>query len=247
MIMEKNYMLYLMFAICAIIAFTNLLILNIFLIVVDSAMLLLAISIFTFNDIFHDLIFKHSGIIQVFNGYELTGNRNVALFRANGKVCALAAAVIDTNNVDELSKEKIEHLIENISYSFKLVLQTRKLDTKKIIDRLQTRKSMHEITISRLDIKNNKHIQYMNKLKREIEVLEHDISSINSGSIPIKTIYYVMTTAIADTVLEASEHAKSQIKEISAQFNILLSSHSSIIEGDELIRLLEIDAMKVFE
>ncbi|MGC8572061.1 MAG: hypothetical protein ACP5RI_01740 [Candidatus Micrarchaeia archaeon] len=244
--MEKNYILYAMLAVCAIIAVSSIISLNLYLILFDSILLLLSIALFAFSDIFHNLIIKHSNIIQVFNGYELSNDRSIAIFRSNGKVCALSAAMIDPSNVDELSKDKIEHLIGNMNYPFKLVMKTDKLDIKKIIDKLQTKKSMHEIAISRLNSNNSKHSLYINKLKREIEIIEHDIASISNGTVPIKLIYYVMTVAVADTVLEASERSKSQIKEIAAQFNVMLSSHSSILEGDDLIRLLEIDAMKVF-
>jgi uncharacterized protein YlbG (UPF0298 family) len=203
---------------------------------------LFSISLYYFNDIIIDLLFKHTNIIEIFNGYELSGSRNIAIFRNNGSVGAVAAALINTENIDELDKTKIEHLIGSTHYSFKIVLYVENLNIKKIIDKLQTRKSMKEIELSRIDIKDNKNIIKINKIKKEIENIESDIKNISEGEVPVKISYYIMTTAISDTLLEASERANTQIKEITAKLDAFLSSRSTILTGNDLINVLKLDA-----
>ncbi|MGC8648749.1 MAG: hypothetical protein ACP5UN_00820 [Candidatus Micrarchaeia archaeon] len=240
--MDNKYILYILLIISFLLFFISFLTLNALIILINMFIILFSISLYYFNDIIIDLIFKHSNIIEIFNGYELSGSRNVAVFRNNGSIGAIAAALINTENIDELDKAKIEHLIGGTHYPFKLVLYVENLDIKKIIDKLQTRKSIKEIELTRIDIKDNKNIIKANKIKKEIENIESDIRNISDGEVPIKISYYVMTTAIADTLLEASERANTQIKEITAKIDAFLSSHSTILTGNDLINVLKLDA-----
>ena len=242
--MEYNYnifILYILLLLSIILFFASIITLNIIVIIINMLLLLFSISFYYFNDIIEDILFKHTNIIEVFNGYELSGSRNTAVFRNNGRVGALAAALINTDNIDELDKVKLEHLIGSINYPFKLVMHVENIDIKKIIEKLQTKKSMREIELSRIDANDAKNAVRANKIKKEIENIEHDIKNISSGEVPIKISYYVITTAVSDTLLEASEHATMQIKEITAKLDALLSSHSKVLAGNELLALLKLD------
>ncbi len=209
--------------------------------------LMLSISIFVYKGwyIIEDLIFRHSNVIELLDGYELSGNRFTAIRRMGNAFISTAAASIDTSHIGEMDREKLENLIKNTNKPFKLIMYVQKLNTSKILNELKTKQYMKEKEIER--VSRSKHSEgKANQLKREIIQIENDINEMASGKIPLKLAYYVVVSSYSESMFTAQENAIFSIKEISNAFNGILNSEARLLEGQELAELLRFDSTMVF-
>lgn len=236
---------YILLSLASIVAVASVITLNEILIALSAFLLLIIVSFFKLWYVIEAFVFRHSSLIQVFAGYELSGERTSAIRKVNGKVSATTAAMLDVGIGNEVDKARLENTIAHINYPFKLIMQVERLDIEKILDNLQTKRNTKEIELSRLDGASNKHLATISRIKREIEQIGHDISNIKSGEMPLRLAYYIMTSSISDSVFASEERAKSQIRELSSQFDALLKASSRILSGDELLALLELDSSMV--
>ncbi len=197
-------------------------------------------------DIIENVIFKHSNLIQVFNGYELSNNRYVAIRKINKFFSATSIALIKINETD-IDKIKLENIIANINIPFKIVIQIEKVNLEKLLDNLKTKLYSKQIIISKLENSSNKKFGIkIEQAKKYISGIEQDIKNIELGLTPLKLCYYIMTSALSENKFIAEEESKQHIKTITNQFNAIFSSYSEIVYGNELLRLLELDSEIVF-
>jgi hypothetical protein len=234
---------YILLALSGIAVIASILTLNIFVIAISVILIFASVVVYKLWYVIDSLVFKHTNLIELFNGYELSKDRNSAIRRKDGRIISTTAALLSAEKEESIEKGDIENIIAHINYPFKFVMQVEKLNVHRIMDRLQTERSLKEIELSRLD--NNKSSVRINQLRRELELIQHDMNAIKTGDTPIKLTRYILTTSVSDTFYDAEERAKSQIRELSSQFDALLKSNSRIIVGTELIELLQLDSEMV--
>jgi len=186
-------------------------------------------------------IFRHTNLIQILGKYELGGDRQSALYKDGGKFTAISAAILDIQGDESLDRGKIENITSHISCPFKFVTQTERINLDKISDSLLTKRSTVEIKLSRLDQSSSKHMMQINRLKREMEVIDRELKALTTGSTPLNVAHYIITSGEASSALGAEEKAKMQIRSLCAQFEAALKSKSKPVSGEELIALLEND------
>lgn len=202
--------------------------------------------LFKMWDFIENLIFRHSHLIQMFNGYQLNNDRYVAIRKINNLFSAVSIAAIKINE-NKIDAIKLENIIANNNIPFKIVIQIEKLNLIKLVNNLKTKLYSKQILVSKLEKSANKTYNLkINQLKREIEWIEHDIKNIEFGITPLKLCYYVMTSALSENKFIAEEESKHYIKNITNQFNAIFGSYSEILYGSELLRLLELDSAMVF-
>ena len=237
---------YVLLAVAVVILAASLMASNVVLVLVTAAVLLASVAVLKLWYVIEAFIFRRTNLIQVFDGYELSGDRQSAIARHDGKISATSAALLVVGSAAEVDREKVEGIISRVSCPFKYCMVVERLEMAKILDRLQTERNMKEISLSRLD-STNKGIAVANQLKREIEQVEHEIESITGGESPMKVAHYIMTTAVSDSLFSAEERSKSQIRELSSQFDAILKSRSRLLGGAELLELLKIDSAIVIK
>lgn len=192
-------------------------------------------------------IFRHTNIVQVLGKYELCGDRQSALYREGGRFTAIAAAILDIQGEEELDRGKIENIISHISCPFKFVTQVERINLDKISDSLLTKRSTIEIKLSRLDQSSNRQMIQVNRLKREMEVVDRELKALTTGSTPLNVAHYIVTSGTSDSTLGAEEKAKMQIRGLCSQFEAALKSKSKPVYGEEFIELLENDMMVKYD
>jgi hypothetical protein len=192
-------------------------------------------------EIIEAYIFRHTNIVQVLGKYELCGDRQSALYREGGKFTAISAAILDIQGDESLDRGKIENIISHISCPFKFVTQTERINLDKISDSLLTKRSTIEIKLSRLDQSSNSHMIQINRLKREMEVVDRELKALTTGSTPLNVAHYIITSGVSGSALGAEEKAKMQIRGLCSQFEAALKSKSKPVYGEELVALLEND------
>ena len=134
----------------------------------------------------------------------------------------------------------MENIISHLNFPFKFVLNVEGMDLRKVLDPLETRRSIKEIELGRLPERSKE--ERRSRLMREIEQIESDIRAIKSSNVPVRVLHYLMTSSSGQSRVLASERAKSQIRSVSAEFDAILNSRSTPICGDELARLIKIDS-----
>jgi len=193
--------------------------------------------------ILEPVLIRKTNIIQVIGDYELSGTRGAAVRAQGGNFYATAVAALEPSRSD-VERSRIEEIISRSNIPFKFVLQLEKLNPKRISEKLQTKRNMKEIALSRISGGNSiRNTQKINALKREIEQLEQDIRSISTGSSPVRLAQYIMCSTSAESRYLAEERARAQAREIAGQFGALIGSQSRILEGRELLDLLSLDSM----
>lgn len=245
--MKEEYVFYLLVILSVVAEAVSIFTLNIFLIALSSVLLFSSMIIHKLWYVIDSFLFKHTNLIEVFGGFELSGDRASAVRKESGIVSATATAMLLVGTKSDVDRRKVENILAHINYPFKFVMQAERLNIEKLIDKLETRRSTREIELSRIDHSSQRHLPMINRIKRELEVLGHDIESISAGEVPLRLAYYIMTTAVSESRFDAEERAKSQIRELASQFDALLSAKSRILQGNELLRILEIDSSMVVD
>ena len=240
--MKEQATSYLFLVTSVTLAIVSVLTFNIVVICAASFALLMSAIVLRMWDILDSFVFRHTNLIQLFNGFELSGDRRSAVRKSNGMAFATAVAALRIAGDGELGRDKIESIIARTEYPFKFTMQVERLNITKLLDRLNTRRNIIDIELARLDPKSQKHMQRQARLKREMEQIDNDIKNITTGEMPLKLVYYLATTAASESTYDAEERARSQIRELSSKFDALLGSKSEMVSGDELLAVMRIDS-----
>ena len=230
-----------MLAAVLILSLSSLLSLNVFLIALSLLAVLTLILTQKLWFVVEALVFKHTSLIQVLGDQQLSGIRSAAIRRAKGGFVATTMALLRGDARENVDREKIEAIIAHLNYPFRFVLDVKRLDANKLLDKLQTKRSLKEIALSKMSA-NGPSAAKMSAIKREIEEIERDISNI-SASTPVSLARYIATSAKSESRFAAEEHAKSQIRALASEFGTLLNSEAQILAGTDLLECLEIDSM----
>lgn len=194
------------------------------------------------NLLIEPFLFRHSNLVQVVGEYELSGDRAVALRRVEGGFSAVAAAVIDITSAEEVTRDKLEGIIQRVSRPFKLTVMVSPVDTSKMMSDLATKRYMMEGKLSRLHRTKTDEMR-IEQQKNKLDEVKRDIEEINSGRIPLRLLCHIMTSSRSESRFAAQEGAIVGIKELANAFDGATGSSSSIVSGGELTELLEMDAV----
>ncbi len=228
---------------------TILAIFTINIIVIMAAIISVAVSSFVYKFwyVIDAAIFRRTNLIELFAGYELSGDRSAAIRKIDERISATAVSSITIDGKSAFESKRFENMVSHMSYPFKLVMQVERLNINKVLDNLETRRNMRELELSKIDSTLSKNTPKINHIKRELEQLDHDIKAISTGETPLRLAYYVMTSAVSESLYDAEERAKHQIRELSSQFDALLGSSSKVLTGSDLLRIMEIDSSMMLE
>ncbi len=218
--------------------------LNLYIIAFSSAMALACFVSYKLWDLIEAKVFEKTNMIQLFNGFEAGGRRLSATAKYGGRYISTTAARVETLGGVQVDREKIENMIANLGVPFKLVLHVKRINTVKLLEKLQTKKAMQEIGLSRLGGGGQgRNLLKANRLKASIAYLEHEIDEIRGGGVPIGLAYYLLTSAVSESRYRAEELSHAQLRELVSGFDATFGTRSSEVSGNDLINLMKFDAM----
>lgn len=242
--MEHDLKFYAIISVLVILSIASIFTLNIVVVIIALLVSMLLIAFYKLYYIIESVIFKRTNLIQVLDDCELSGDRTATIRRTDSGICATAAASLENSSDGAIDKEKIENIVANSHCTFRFVVQIERVDTYKLLDKLQTKRSMIEIEIGKLDERSSRNnIAKLNSLKRKVDQLSHEIDKVTSGSAPLKVAQYIITTAFSESKTIAQERAKSQIRELASEFGALVGTRSEVLSGDELLNLLKFNSV----
>src|SRR5271157_4684573 len=77
------------------------------------------------------VIFRHTNLVELSRGYELSGARETAIRKLNGTFSATAAALLTTDAKRGIDIDHVENIVQHAGAPFKFVLQVERLSAKK--------------------------------------------------------------------------------------------------------------------
>jgi hypothetical protein len=232
---------YALIGVAAISSIASVLSLNLYLIIFSVSATIFLFFLYKLWDVFEAIVIKRTGVVQIVGDYELEADRFSAIRKKGLHFSAVSAAILRDFPSKEISRENIERIISSSNSPFRFVVQVEKLNTGKITDDLKTKRRMKELELSKSKAK--KGADSGKVLEREIELIESEIKSINSGAVPLKTSIYVTSVGSSESRFAAQEKALSQIKEIAGEFSAVLGAGFEVISGTELISIIKSDLL----
>ncbi|MEM3827477.1 MAG: hypothetical protein QXR58_02665 [Candidatus Micrarchaeaceae archaeon] len=223
--------------------------LNLFIATSGAVALLMLVILHYFKEYIDAFIFRHSGAMQLIGEYELRGEREAAVLKVGKRYVATACVIIEAGQEqDGIGKEKIENAIARISYPFKLTLAVERFNTERILDRLQTKRSMKEKELSRVESAGHgRGLAKSMSIRRELESIDHDLKSIIGGAVPMKIRYYAMVSTADERRFAAEEGAVARAKSLASVLGGMFGAGASVARGNELVQLLKFDSILMEE
>ncbi|MCL5008008.1 MAG: hypothetical protein M1562_02045 [Candidatus Marsarchaeota archaeon] len=194
-------------------------------------------------DIIDTLIFKHTGIVLVFGNYELGNDRLVATSNANGNYYSISVSEVFDISKCSIDPKRFERMIEKTNIPFKIAIHVERLKTNRLVEKLETKKYTKEIALSRVVGRSSKAELKKQHIKNEISYLDHEISELKSGGIPVVTRYYIMCAGNSSDRYSSERIALSNMNQVSSEFDSSFCVKSRIVSGASLIEFLKLEYM----
>lgn len=208
---------------------------NFYLVILSSLLLIIAAILFHSGHIVNNFLVKKSKIIEIKNGYKLSQSL-ISASKRNGKSYkSVAMAVLRPRNEFNYKSESMKELLESIKEPFELAISLREIDKKRLVDSLETKRRTKEISLSRL--KPNSYDR-INNLKRQIELIDSEISNICGGGKSFDVSINIKAISISDNVYESELNAGRNIETIANKFTASMGVDYEIVKGEELLNLI---------
>jgi hypothetical protein len=233
---DKKVYAYMLYGIGAFTILCSVFFSNIYLVAFTAVMIFSSVAYFNSGHMINNLILRKSAIIEMCNGFWLSHNLNSMIKKTDEGYVAVAIAVIMPEEKKLVDHGRVKEVIESIRLPFEFRVTIKEVDSKRLYDTIETKKRMKEILLSRTDPKKHDKV---NSLKREIDILESEISSIRTGGRALDMFIRVFAFANSGSEIEASREAYSNIMQIGDSFSAALGVKYEIANGEELVNLIE--------
>ncbi len=205
-----------------------------------TAVLLLASALyFHSGHIVNSLLIKHAKIIEVYNGYKISGNLCSAVKRAGGAYHSVSCVLLRASG-QERDGEIINTLVSNTDFPFEFSLGLERIDSGKVLDWLEERRARKEIEMSRCDPKKQERVS---SLKRELAVIEGEIRDIR-GQKMLSLRMRLKTFASAASEFEASRESLRNAEQLANEFSSSLALDYEMLKGEGLLDALSLEGAR---
>ncbi len=197
----------------------------------SGALMLLSALYFKSGHIINNLLVKRSKVIEIYNGYKLSGNLASLTKRRGPSYESISIATLRFDGVVDASTDVMRSLLESIREPFEFSFSAIQVDKKKLLDALDTKRRMKEISLSRLDA-----VKYdrANQMRREIQVIESEMDSIRKSGKAFDTRVRLKARATAESEAEAARQSLRSLERICDSFLAATKLGYDIVKGEEL-------------
>ena len=204
-------------------------------VIISSALLLISILYLHSGHIINNLLFKKSRIIEIKNNYIL-GNNIGCVFKREGNLFkSISIAELKPESSPNISSDVFSSLIESIHEPFEYSILITEVDKRKILEPLETKRKMKEILLTKIN--SNKYDKISN-IKREIEILDSEISGIKSSGRAFEVKLIIKTISVSESESEATSQSYRSLERIADTFSATLKVNYQIIKGEELLNFI---------
>ncbi len=204
-------------------------------IILVATLAFLSVAYMNSGHIINSVVMKRLRVIEICDGYRVSGNVHSAVRRTGALYSSVSVAVLKPNSKIEGQTRIFEDLLDKVKMPFEFSISVRKLDRKKVMESLETRRRMKELELSRSDGPDYKSASM---IKRQISTIENEISIISEGDEPVEALVKLKSFASGETEAEAARMSFRQLEHIA---NLVASSFKLdyvIATGEDILDLL---------
>lgn len=240
---HKRNLFLILFSVEAILSLVSIISKSIIGVVVTGAFSIILLTLYLGWDIIEVLIFRHTGIVSIIGNYELGSDRLVATSNSDGSYYSISVSEVFDISRCIIDSKRFERMIEKTNTPFKISIHVEKLKTNRLIEKLETRRYIKEIALSKVIGRSSKSEIKKQHIKDEISYLDHEISELKSGGIPLVTRYYIICAGKSNDRYTSERVALSNMNQISSEFDSSFCVKSKVVSGESLIDFLKLEYM----
>lgn len=228
---------YLFYASGAIVAALSVLLLNGYVSVVALLMFIFSAAEFRSGHIINNLLIRQSLVVEVCNGYKISGPFEAGV-RKIGKVYkARAVATLNIGKDAAQGTDFLKNFISNYHEPFGLSIELKEIDKNRILEGLETRRRMKEIELDRMTPANR---NKAGVLRRELEVIGSEIESLKASEKSLEVLMSVTSIALSESEYQALLEASAGIRRVADAFSSASGTNYEILKGERLSEFLEV-------
>lgn len=204
-------------------------------IILVATLALLSAAYMNSGHLINSVIMRRLRVIELCEGYRVSGGMHSAVKRKGAMYSSVSIAVLKPNSKIEGQSSIFEEILDKIKIPFEFSISVRKLDRKRVLESLETRRRMKELELSSSEGHDYKST---NVIKRQISTIENEISIISDGNEPVEALVKLKSFAQADTEAEAARMSFKQLEHVA---NLVASSFKLdyvIATGEDILDLL---------
>lgn len=223
---------YMFYALSVLMLIVSVFFYNIMAFVLATLLIFLSALYFSSGHIINNILLKHAFIVEVYNGYRLSDNITSAVKKIGGDYHSISVASLSLNRGVSVKSSDMLALIEGISDPFEFSISLREIDRKALLESLETKRRMKEISLSRLS---QGKYDKANEIKRELEVFDSEIEGIRSKGKALDVSIRIRTVAISGDEIEAERASFASLVHVSEAFSTVLNASYNALKGEALL------------
>lgn len=205
-----------------------------------GAVLALLAAIFSFlsvlylysGKIINNIIIKNTHALVVARDYQLGGNLYSA-FRRKGNVFeSVSVAVLVINSPLSNQSFAFEQLLSRVKVPFEYSIEMKEFNRKRLVEDLETKLHMKEIELANAESSKPKEV---NRIKREIGVIEDEIKALSSGSTPFDVKFKIRCRYESSSLLDAVSTSQKNAEYVATLFSNIFNAGYILLKGEELL------------
>ncbi len=198
--------------------------------IISAVLVLISAVYFNSGHMVNNLLIKRSKVIMIENGYRL-GRNLLSAVRKDGDAY-VGVSIAEFTISKAVDNGMFEPIIDNIKDPFEFSVSVKEVDRHRLIESLETKKRVKEISLSRI---NPKMYNKINQAKKEIEIIEKEIKNIIGGSKSLEVSVKLRAVKRSAERLEAESEPAKSIVRIANAFCTNLGLEYRILSGEELL------------
>lgn len=211
---------------------------DLYLVVVVAILMFVSAAYFKSGHVINNLLIKKSKLIEIYNGYVLSKNLTSAVKKVGSSNLGVSIALLNVTRELESRPEQFRQILESVKEPFEFSIGLVEVDRTRLIEGLETRRRMKEITLTRMS---QKSYDKINKTRREMDLIEDEIKNVKGGSKSFNVILRIKTTSLAKEVSEAAREASDNLSKVANAFSTSFGLEYEILRGEKLLQALEVN------
>ncbi|MDE1861122.1 MAG: hypothetical protein KGH72_05415 [Candidatus Micrarchaeota archaeon] len=202
----------------------------------SAFMLLVSVAYLHTGHMINNYLIRRSKVIEIYNGYKLGQDLGYVTKRVGAAYRGVAVAILEPDRKLEGKDISITNLLETIKDPFEFAIALKQIDKKALVEPLETKRRMKEIELSRASAASYAKI---NKLKREMELLESEINHLVKSGNSFEILVRIKATTVSESEIEAGKEAARSLDSIAGKFAATFGVDYEILKGERLLNELE--------
>ena len=227
---------YLFYASGAIIAALSVVLSNGYVSVVALLMFVVSAAEFRSGHIINNLLIRQSLVVEVCNGYKISGPFEAGVRKVGKGYKAKAVAILNIGKNTAQGTDFLRNFIDNYHEPFGLGIELNEIDKNRILEGLETRRRMKEIELNRIMPANR---NKAGVLRRELEVIGSEIESLRASEKSLEVLMSVTSIARSESEYQALLEASAGIRRVADAFSSASGTGYEILKGERLAEFLE--------